>query len=116
MLPELGVVSAAAHDFEWWVSDEDAFGRRCRWSCARKRCSSLLMRSEMRQCFVANSSERVVVVILLSGSVDAGCCGSNYGTVGMLEMVLWLHTHGLWNAKTSGVGRNVGIIVDRTEG
>lgn len=36
-------------------------------------------------------------------------------TVRMLEMVLRLQTHDLWNAKTSGVVRNVGIIVDGTE-
>lgn len=34
----------------------------------------------------------------------------------MLEVVLRLHTHDLWDTKTSGVVRNVGILVSGTEG
>lgn len=34
----------------------------------------------------------------------------------MLQMVFRLHTHHLWNAKTSGDVRNVSIIVDGTKG
>lgn len=37
-------------------------------------------------------------------------------TVGVLEMVFRLHTHDLWNAKTSGVVRNVGVIINGIEG
>lgn len=122
MLSELGAVSATAHGFVWvcgwWVSGRDAFGRRCRSSCAQRRYSNLLMPPETRQCFVASLSERVGVVILhMNQSMQAAvaqqsrCC-----TVGMLEMVFRLHTHDLWNAKTSGVGRNVSIIVDGPEG
>ena len=76
------------------------------------------MRFAMLQCFVVSCSERVEVVILLSESVNVGCgCFlSRCCTVGMLEMVFRLHTHDLWNAKTSGVVRNVSIIEDGTEG
>ena len=121
MLPELGSVSAAAHGSVWvceeWMSDRVVSGRRCRWRYARRRCSSLLMLLEMQQCFVVSSSARVEVVILFRPSVNAVIYRSSTRcTVGVLQMVLWLHTHHLWNAKTSGVVRNVGIIMDGTEG
>jgi hypothetical protein len=120
MLPELGPVSATAHGFvwacEWWVFGKIAFVRRCHSSCVQKRCSSLQMQLERRQCFVVSLSERVEVVILSSKSVSAGCSALSCCTVGVLEMVFRLHTHVvLWNAKTSGVVRNVCIIVDGTE-
>jgi hypothetical protein len=69
----------------------------------------------MQQGFVVSPSETVEVVILSSKSVNAGRRPSSCCTVGMLQMVFRLHTHVvLWNAKTSGVVRNVSIIVDGT--
>lgn len=72
------------------------------------------MLPEMQQCFVVSSSGKVEVVILLGESVNAGCLTSSCCTVGVLEVVFRFHTHDLWNAKTSGVVRNVSITVDGT--
>ena len=74
------------------------------------------MRLGTQQCFVVSSSERAEAVILLVQSVNAGCLPSSCCTVGVFEMVFRIHTHHLWNAKTSGVVRNVSIIVNGTEG
>lgn len=70
------------------------------------------MQSVMPQCFVASSSGKVGGVILFGHQSMLAAVTSSHYTVGVLEMVLGLHTHDLGNAKTSGVVRNVSIIID----
>ena len=54
-------------------------------------------------------------MILYDRLVEVGSCKPRSRTVGMLEQILRIQIHDLWNAKMSGVVRNVGIIVDGTK-
>ena len=118
MLPVLQYRAATAHDFALAFGDVMAvFGseasrtcRHFRWRSSRRYCSSLQMLLGTRRCSVASLGVRVEVVILLSSLAATAIMSLIKRTVGMLQLVFWLHTHVFFGTLESGVVQNDSIM------
>jgi hypothetical protein len=120
MLSVLQCLAATAHDFAMASGDVmGVFGseawrtcRRSRSTSSRRRYSSLQTLLGMRQCSVQSLGVRVEGVklgVLVSNCSRPWCnpiTGLARRTVGVLELVFWLHTHIFFGTLGSGVVQN----------
>jgi hypothetical protein len=118
MLPVLQYRAATAHDFALAFDDVMAvFGseasrtcRRFHWRNSRRCCSSLQMLLGTRRCSVGSLGVRVEVVILFSSLAGAAIMSLIRRTVGVLQLVFWLHTHVFFGTLESGVVQSDSIM------